>query len=215
MSHTSDQRGLLLAMMEPPPAMEEEFQDWYDTEHFPERAAVKGFLTAHRFVCIAGWPRYLALYDLQDVQVLHGPDYGAIAGKGYSPWTHRVVSRVWGQYRAEGVQLYPGQALFGARGAAARIVLYRFRRVPGDLSGPIKQGLRSLYEAQPETAQVRVYIAQQPDGTDYLGIVESRGAVADSAGGAAAFGPAGQYLDLVNVYVPYTRRMAGAFPKET
>jgi hypothetical protein len=31
MSHASGQRGLLLAMMEPPPAMEEEFQDWYDT----------------------------------------------------------------------------------------------------------------------------------------------------------------------------------------
>jgi hypothetical protein len=31
-------RGLRLAMMEPPPAVEEEFQDWYDTEHFPERA---------------------------------------------------------------------------------------------------------------------------------------------------------------------------------
>jgi len=215
MSQAADRRGLLLAMMEPPPAMEEEFQDWYDTEHLPERAGVKGFLTARRFVCTAGWPRYLALYDLQDVQVLHGPDYARVAGAGYSPWTHRVVSRVWGQYRAEGLQLYPGQALLGARGAAARIVLYRFRQVPGDLSAPIEQGLRALHEARPETAQVRVYVAKQPDGTDYLGIVELRGMSADGVDGVSAFGPAGQYLDLVNVYVPYTRRMAGAFPKET
>ena len=42
MSYASGQRGLLLAMMEPPPAMEEEFQDWYDTEHFPERATCEG-----------------------------------------------------------------------------------------------------------------------------------------------------------------------------
>ena len=65
-------RGLLLAMMEPPPAMEEEFQDWYDTEHFPERATCEGFLTAHRFICIDGWPRYLALYDVADTDVLRG-----------------------------------------------------------------------------------------------------------------------------------------------
>jgi hypothetical protein len=215
MSHTSDRRGLLLAMMEPPPAMEEEFQDWYDTEHLPERAGTKGFLTAHRFVCVDGWPRYLAMYDLQDVQVLHGPDYAKVAGAGYSPWTHRVVSRVSGQYRAEGVQLHPGQALFGAGGGVARVLLYRFRQVPTDLSGPIEQGLRSLYESRPETAQVRVYVAKQPDGTDYLGIVELHGPVGDAAAGAAAFGAAGQYLDMFNVYVPYTRRMAGAFPKET
>ena len=74
-------RGLLLAMMEPPPAMEEEFQDWYDTEHFPERATCEGFLTAGRFVCIDGWPRYLALYDLADTDVLRGPAYARIAGR--------------------------------------------------------------------------------------------------------------------------------------
>jgi len=215
MSQAPDQRGLLLAMMEPPPAMEEEFQDWYDTEHLPERAGVKGFLTARRFVCVDGWPRYLALYDLQDVQVLHGPGYAAVAGARYSPWTHRVVSRVSGQYRAEGVQLYPGQALFGAGGAAARVLLCRFRQVPTDLSAPIEQGLRALYEARPGTAQVRLFVAQQPDGTDYLGIVELHGPVADGAVDAGAFGPAGQYLDLVNLYVPYTRRVAGAFPKDT
>jgi hypothetical protein len=215
MSNASDRRGLLLAMMEPPPAMEEEFQDWYDTEHLPERAGVKGFLTAHRFVCIDGWPRYLALYDLHDVQVLHGPDYARVAGAGYSPWTHRVVSRVWGQYRAEGVQLYPGQALFGGAGAVSRMLLCRFRQVPTDLSTPIEQGLRQLFEGRKETAQVRVYVANQPDGTDYIGIVELHSPVGDAAIGAASFGPAGHYLDMVNVYVPYTRRIAGAFPKTT
>ena len=32
--------GLLLVMMEPPEEMEEEFNEWYDTEHIPEREAV-------------------------------------------------------------------------------------------------------------------------------------------------------------------------------
>lgn len=207
----SERRGLLLATMEPPPAIEEEFQDWYDTEHFPERAGCPGFLSAQRFICVDGWPRYLALYDLQDVQVLHGPDYAKFAGARYSPWTHRIMSRVWGQYRAEGVQLYPGQALLGGNGAATRVLLCRFRQVPSDHAAPIEQALRAL-EARPETVQARLYVATQPDGVDYIGIVELRGNLPI---GAEAFGTAAKYLDLLNLYVPYTRRMAGAFPKET
>ena len=72
-------KGLLLATMEPPAHIEEEFQDWYDSEHFPERRDCAGFETASRFVCVDGWPRFIALYDLTDVEVLRGPAYAAIA----------------------------------------------------------------------------------------------------------------------------------------
>jgi hypothetical protein len=208
-------RGLLLAMMEPPPAMEEEFQDWYDTEHFPERAACEGFLTASRYVCIEGWPRYLALYDLADTEVLRGPGYARIAGERYSPWTHRIVSRVWGQYRADAAQVHPGAALLGESGAAARIALWRFRHAPADTEAPILHGLRALYADRPETAQYRLFRADQPDGTDYIAIVELHVPQARADGSAAVFGGAAGYVDLVNVYVPYTRRLAGAFPQGT
>jgi hypothetical protein len=208
----SGTRGLLLAMMEPPPAMEEEFQDWYDTEHFPERAGCDGFLTASRFVCIDGWPRYLALYDLADTAVLRGSGYAKIAGERYSPWTHRIVSRVWGQYRADAAQVYPGTALLGDSGAAARIALWRFRHAPPTVEAPILQGLRALYVDRPETAQLRLFRADQPDGTDYIAIVEFRAPLAGPAGSVALFGDAARYVDLVNVYVHYTRRLAGAFP---
>jgi hypothetical protein len=204
-------RGLLLAMMEPPPVMEEEFQDWYDTEHFPERAACDGFLTAHRFVCVDGWPRYLALYDLADTDVLRGPAYARIAGERYSPWTHRIVSRVWGQYRADAAQVHPGTALFGDRGAAARIVLWRFRHAAATVETPILAGLRTLCADRPEIAQARLFRADQPDGTDYIAVVEQRSSSAP--GPAVAFGDAARSVDLINVYVPYTRRSVGAFPK--
>jgi hypothetical protein len=206
-------RGLLLAMMEPPPSMEEEFQDWYDTEHFPERATCEGFLTASRFVCIDGWPRYLALYDLADTEVLRGPAYARIAVDRYSPWTHRIVPRVWGQYRADAVQIHPGSALLGDSGAASRVALWRFRIAPPAAEGPILHGLRALYAGRPETAQARLFRASQPDGTDYIAIVELRATYAGTDGAAAAFGDAARHLDLCNVYVPYVRRLAGAFPK--
>jgi hypothetical protein len=204
--------GLLLAMMEPPAAMEEEFQDWYDTEHFPERAACEGFVTAGRYICISGWPRYLALYDLADTEVLRGPAYAKIAVDRYSPWTHRIMARVWGQYRADAEQCFPGSAQIGANGPAARVVLWRFRHAPVSSEATILSGLRALYADQPEAAQFRLFQATQPDGNDFIAIAERRSPVTEAAASAAAFGDAARFIDLVNVYVPYNRRLAGAFP---
>jgi hypothetical protein len=93
--------GMLLVQMEPPVAMEEEFHDWYDTEHTPERAALPGFSSAARFVCVDGWPRYMACYDLESVAVLDGADYRAIGGENLSVWSRRVLSKVLGRRRFE------------------------------------------------------------------------------------------------------------------
>ena len=208
---TDQPLGLLLATMEPPAGMEEEFQDWYDTEHFPERRDCAGFVTAGRYVCIDGWPRYLALYDLADTQVLQGEAYARIAVHRYSPWTHRIMAKMWGQYRADATQVYPGRALMGGQGAASRIALWRFRHAPAEIEGAVLAGLRGLYEGKPNTAQVRLYRAHQADGIDFIGIVELRGTHM-SVAPDGAFDVAAQYLDMVNFYVPYTRRVAGAFP---
>ena len=82
-------KGFLLVTMQPPPALEEEFNAWYDTEHIPERAAIPGFETALRFVCLSGFPRYLAMYDLARQEVLETADYLRVAYERSSPWTKR------------------------------------------------------------------------------------------------------------------------------
>ena len=207
--------GLLLATMEPPSALEGEFQDWYDTEHFPERANCEGFLTAHRFVCLEGFPRYMAVYDLTDLDVMTGPGYRAIAVDRYSVWTTRIISQVWGQYRAAGTQLYPGNALMGAKGQASRLVLLRFRNAPAAQQGTILEGLRALYEKQPETAQVRLFDSKLPGGTDYVGLVELHAPYTPPPGAVAVFGEALRHLDMVNTYTRYQRRWPGEFPKGT
>ena len=53
-------------MTEPPPAMEEEFNAWYDTEHLQERLAITGFRSARRWVAdvAPGDGKYLATYEL-------------------------------------------------------------------------------------------------------------------------------------------------------
>jgi hypothetical protein len=206
-------KGLLLATMEPPANIEEEFQDWYDSEHFPERRNCAGFETANRLVCVDGWPRYIALYDLTDVEVLRGPAYAAIAVGRYSAWTHRIMAKVWGQYRAEGVQVFPGQALLGQNGSCARLALWRFRRVPDALQRSLVDGMQRLYGERPETVQLRVFRTPGDDPADYLALVELGGM--PRAADLALLGDAARHVDLINVYVPYTRQAPGAFPKST
>jgi hypothetical protein len=197
------QAGLLLAMMEPYALLEEEFQQWYDTEHFPDRAGIEGFEFATRAVCIDGWPRYIALYDLASIDVLRGPEYGKIAGDNYSQWTRRVVSRAWGHYRAEAVQLYPGCALFGANGSSSRIVLWRFRHAAVSDGATVVSGLRAIYEGQPETAQLRVFEANQGDTVDYIAVAELYSPWTPPPGAVGVLGSALRHLDMVNVYTPY------------
>lgn len=94
-------RGLLLTMTEPPPAMEEEFNAWYDTEHLPERLAITGFRSAKRWVAdvAPGRGKYLATYELDAPGVLQSAEYLA-RFEAATPWTRRclgmcVVFRRW------------------------------------------------------------------------------------------------------------------------
>ena len=96
----TEKYGLLLATLEPPEEMEEEFNDWYDTEHLPERKAIPGIITAQRFVAYKGSPKYLALYDLENVEVLQSEAYKMIGPDYYSPWTQRITrhARIFKRY---------------------------------------------------------------------------------------------------------------------
>jgi hypothetical protein len=52
------------------PEHEAAFNRWYDEEHLDRLLAVPGFLSAARYVALRGGPRYLAMYELEDVSVL-------------------------------------------------------------------------------------------------------------------------------------------------
>src|SRR5262249_61307027 len=108
------------------------------------------------------------MYDLEELEVLRGEGYRKIAHAKYSAWTHRIMSKVWGQYRAEGVQIYPSDGLHGQRGPSARLVLWRFRRVGQGREVELIAGLRKLYEARVETVQLRGFRVAPAEGGGYL-----------------------------------------------
>ena len=116
--------GFLLAMMEPPAEMEEEFNEWYDTEHVPERKAVPGILSAVRFVAYEGSPRYLALYDLKNTGVLQSKAYKRIGIDNLSPWSKRIIRHVRGFKRNVYEQISPGKAQVS--GEAKALLLWAY-----------------------------------------------------------------------------------------
>ena len=115
-------KGILIAAMNFSDVAEDEFHDWYDTEHIRERLAVPGFLNAERWIRINNPKDSVALYDLDNVGVLHSPPYLAVGGANGSPWTTRVTGRTKSIMRLEGEQILPGDAL-APPGAAALLLI--------------------------------------------------------------------------------------------
>src|ERR1044071_703272 len=104
-------KGILIATMNIGGAAEDEFHDWYDTEHLPERQRVPGFLLCQRWIGAQDPKISVATYDLEQIAVLQSPAYQAIAGANLSPWSKRVTSRVERLMRFEGEQILPGDRL--------------------------------------------------------------------------------------------------------
>jgi len=104
-------KGTLIAAMKIGRAAEDEFHDWYDTEHLPERQRVPGFLVCERWIGVEDRTVSVATYDLESVAVLKSPAYQAIGGENLSPWSKRVTAQVERLMRFEGDQILPGDEL--------------------------------------------------------------------------------------------------------
>src|SRR5438132_1304802 len=79
-------KGTLIAAMSIGQAAEDEFQDWYDTEHIPALAAVPGVLCARRFRG-TGNRKYVALYHLATPEVQDSAEWKQAR---QSDWTRRL-----------------------------------------------------------------------------------------------------------------------------
>jgi hypothetical protein len=194
------QKGFLLVFMNPPPAFDEEFNAWYDSEHIPERLSVPGFLTGLRYVNIAGGaPRYLAMYDLESFGVMETPAYLRVAFDKSSPWTKRVTARARVQ-RFAGDQVHPGHLVTGR---AARIGIIRFRGLAPAQVSAVTAGMAQTFAGRREVIQYRVLVDPGTGaGADAIGFVEARAPLAEGFD-PAAFGSATDAVDLVAAYTPF------------
>jgi hypothetical protein len=101
-------KGLLLAAFDFSGAHADEFHDWYDLEHIPERRAVPGFQACERWIGVEQPTLSIATYDLESIEVLRSEAYKSIAYANLSVWSKRVTGMCKRLLRFEGTQLTPG-----------------------------------------------------------------------------------------------------------
>jgi hypothetical protein len=66
----SNAGGVILVSMDIDAGREEEFNDWYNTEHIPRLSSIPGVLAARRFRALsAAAPAYVALYHVEDAGI--------------------------------------------------------------------------------------------------------------------------------------------------
>jgi len=103
-------KGILIAGFDFSTAAADEFHDWYDLEHIPERQRVPGFSNCERWIGHDQPATSLATYDLDSLEVLRSAPYKAIAYENVSVWSKRIISKTKRLIRFEGVQINPGNA---------------------------------------------------------------------------------------------------------
>ena len=101
-------KGLLLVAFDFTRAHEDEFHDWYDLEHVPERQRVPGFGLCERWISASNPKQAVASYDLESLSVLDSPAYKQIAGENLSIWSKRVGKMAQRLLRFDGEQILPG-----------------------------------------------------------------------------------------------------------
>ncbi|MCH9672224.1 MAG: hypothetical protein K0U93_12315, partial [Gammaproteobacteria bacterium] len=103
--------GVLIAGFDFSSVPVDEFHDWYDLEHVPERERVPGFGLCQRWIGVTDPHFSLATYDLDSPDVLRSQAYQSIAYDNLSVWSKRVTGRCRRLIRFEGEQTNPGDGL--------------------------------------------------------------------------------------------------------
>ena len=102
--------GILVPVVDFTGMAEDEFNDWYDLEHIPERLRVPGFLASERWLGADNQKISVATYELDNAGVLRSPAYDAVGnhaqgGANLSVWSKRVTARIKMLMRFEGEQI--------------------------------------------------------------------------------------------------------------
>lgn len=101
-------KGILLVGFDYTNAHEDEFHDWYDLEHVPERQRVPGFGDCARWISVTNPKHAVATYELDSLDVLQSAEYRAIAYENLSVWSKRVTAMCTRLIRFDGEQILPG-----------------------------------------------------------------------------------------------------------
>lgn len=70
-----------------PADIEPDFNEWYNKEHAPALASVPGCFRARRFLAADGQPKYMAVYDLENPEVIKSAAWAKVRD---TAWTETI-----------------------------------------------------------------------------------------------------------------------------
>ena len=82
-------KGLFMVWIDVPADKEEDFNRWCNEEHLDELLSIPGVLSAARYAAVSGSPKYLACYELENVEVRDTPEY-TVHRDQPTEWTKRL-----------------------------------------------------------------------------------------------------------------------------
>jgi hypothetical protein len=122
------------------PEAKDEFYEWHNREHMPERAGIPGFRRGRRFIALDAGPEYFNLYEADTVEVLGAQDYLSRLNTP-TPWTRQVVASFRSVARSICHVAYSDGV-----GQGAYLMTVRFD-VPSDARAEVVKGFASARDA--------------------------------------------------------------------
>jgi len=77
-----------IVMVDIDPELEPAFNEWYDSVHIPQILACPGWLSASRYVCLEGGPKYVAIYEITGAEAYDTAEFHEI--RGFGPFEDKI-----------------------------------------------------------------------------------------------------------------------------
>lgn len=118
-------KAAMLLWYDIPAAERAGHDDWHTHEHMPERLGIPGFVRGSRWACLAEGPRYFAMYEVAELNVLVSLRYLERLNNP-TPWTTQTMAHFRGMCR--GFCKLTGSAGFGLGQSG---FVFRLKPAPG------------------------------------------------------------------------------------
>ncbi len=165
-------KHLLTVYANIPAEIEDDFNQWYNTQHIPERLAIEGFQRAVRYESLKGEPKYLALYELDHPGVLETPAYLRLR-QNPNDWDKRIMPELKVDVRGVYEQIF---SCGEAPQAHAPFILSVRIDIPSEVEGEFNRWYNEEHlpqlSAVPGVACARRYRSVSGTGSTYLALYE-------------------------------------------